>query len=791
MKRLESIILLLVTCVLPLRSQTVKLDSLEQRYAFYTKWCSPEKLYLHLDRTYYAYGETIWFNGYLENSSRRASLPTSNFIYVELLGSKGECVTRVKVKRDSLAGFPGHLDIPEKIESGMYTLRAYTIWNLNNPADYMFHQDVKILGQEPAATKPDPQGPLDVSFYPEGGRYFAGFKSAIGFKAMNRNGQSETICCFLVDSDGKIITPFSTLHDGMGAVEFTPEPGKTYFARIGKKDFPLPAPATEGVNLRCTRKDGYIYIHVSGVTPGKYRMFIRDAESIEKLVNIDFTGDERKFKMPLTSFRGGINHLLLVADNGQIASERLFYIKDNPAPKFNLKTNPAPARGLIHSSATLTAPSGQPLDGRFSVSVVRGSFARYKQNDDIISYMRLSSELRGTIHEPSHYFDESVSAQIRERDLDLLMMIQGWRYYDMDQVEKTDGSSFHLLHTKEMTQSITGRIERVLGKKVPKRFIFTVLIPSQKFTSIQEVEQARYFELTDMDLPENTGVVIKVNRLDEGIDYMPRWNGDTFAPAFKYRPAPILAGTPQPAESIPLEANIELTDTLQAAVITAHVNPFPNLFGGRTISGSDLDVYSSFTLVDYVKTVSMGFEYSEGVMTNTRRGAGAAVSSEAEGEDGADEIVRGGGAVKLVMDDNEQIWEMFESITMDEVEAINISGSPDFMYNSPGGLVTVKLKSGVSIERDISRERSMAYFVPLGWQKPKKFYSPRYDKGDINEYFDNRNTIYWNPCVQVDGGNASFDFCNTDQQDYPYVVRIEGCTLNGEFFSCHTLLQKK
>ena len=88
------------------------LDSLLLRFHTYSSLCSPEKVYLHYDRSCYTAGETVWFKGWIQESSRHSVLPPSNFIYTELLDGKGETLVRVKVKRDN-GGFPGYLTLPD------------------------------------------------------------------------------------------------------------------------------------------------------------------------------------------------------------------------------------------------------------------------------------------------------------------------------------------------------------------------------------------------------------------------------------------------------------------------------------------------------------------------------------------------------------------------------------------------------------------------------------------------------------------------------------------------------
>lgn len=45
-----------------------------------------EKLWLHLDKPYYAAGDEMWFKAYLVDAVNHCSDTLSNFIYVDLIG---------------------------------------------------------------------------------------------------------------------------------------------------------------------------------------------------------------------------------------------------------------------------------------------------------------------------------------------------------------------------------------------------------------------------------------------------------------------------------------------------------------------------------------------------------------------------------------------------------------------------------------------------------------------------------------------------------------------------------
>ena len=90
--------------------------------------------------------------------------------------------------------------------------------------------------------------------------------------------------------------------------------------------------------------------------------------------------------------------------------------------------------------------------------------------------------------------------------------------------------------------------------------------------------------------------------------------------------------------------------------------------------------------------------------------------------------------------------------------------------------------------------RNISNGKPLGWQTPKKFYSPEYEvkgKNIVDTGADRRSTLYWNPLLILnENGEASFKF-NTADGSSNYSVIIEGITFDGEYvFSKHKLFIK-
>src|ERR1035437_3012849 len=102
-----------------------------------------EKVYLQTDKPYYSAGEELWFKGYLVNATTLEPTALSQFIYVELIDKSDSVLYRVKIKRNSF-GFDGQMKLKPEIPSGYYTLRAYTSWMQNLPADFFFTKSILI-----------------------------------------------------------------------------------------------------------------------------------------------------------------------------------------------------------------------------------------------------------------------------------------------------------------------------------------------------------------------------------------------------------------------------------------------------------------------------------------------------------------------------------------------------------------------------------------------------------------------------------------------------------------------
>jgi len=81
-----------------------------------------------------------------------------------------------------------------------------------------------------------------------------------------------------------------------------------------------------------------------------------------------------------------------------------------------------------------------------------------------------------------------------------------------------------------------------------------------------------------------------------------------------------------------------------------------------------------------------------------------------------------------------------------------------------GGAVVITTKKGANAYKPMPKF-NIKTIIPLGFQKPAEFYSPRYETQEQREIGppDLRTTIYWNPNVTLSaGGEAAFGFYTAD-----------------------------
>src|SRR5690606_13148466 len=105
-----------------------------------------EKLYVHLDKSDYLLGDTIWYKAYVMDGVTGGFSQMSGVVYVELIDGEGNLVQRSRLVLVAASTHGEFVLDPTVVKPGRFQLRAYTRWLQNFGADYFYQRAVQVSG---------------------------------------------------------------------------------------------------------------------------------------------------------------------------------------------------------------------------------------------------------------------------------------------------------------------------------------------------------------------------------------------------------------------------------------------------------------------------------------------------------------------------------------------------------------------------------------------------------------------------------------------------------------------
>ena len=159
---------------------------------------SAESLYVSFDKPFYAVGETMWFSIFFLNPKT----VQSGVIYIDMLNPAGEVVMQQKLKAEDIGAY-SEFTIPFSWSEGYFRFRAYTLWNLNFDASWVFTKDIPIYSEwketlalpeyeaNPKTNVPaiKIKGSLKIMIQPDQATYQKGEKVTVNIRVTDANDQ--------------------------------------------------------------------------------------------------------------------------------------------------------------------------------------------------------------------------------------------------------------------------------------------------------------------------------------------------------------------------------------------------------------------------------------------------------------------------------------------------------------------------------------------------------------------------------------------------------------------------
>jgi TonB-dependent SusC/RagA subfamily outer membrane receptor len=772
-----------------------------------------EKLYLHLDKSFYTAGESIWFKAYLMDGRTYTPTALSEVVYVELIGPNGTILSKnvLKTNNGSAAGDFELSDVPL---SGTYSIRAYTNYmrNFGEDNDYTKHIFVNTGESDPLVnnTSENIETALDIQFFPEGGHAINGFLNPIAFKVLDSDGNSISVSGTIKDDMGNQITNFSTSHLGMGLFHFIPKPNRSYSAHLthhGEKlHFDLPDIKQRGVLMTVSNLQDYYKIELRATSDIKlkdYALVGKQEGTVQFNLAVNANKQENTtiVKLAKDIVDEGTLELTLWNDQKQPIAERLlFHENANSTKEVTIASakNSYERRELVVLEIDMNSKDLDPLNTDMSLSV-SNTVVNADENYavDIKTYMLLNSVVKGKIEQPGYYFNSDMPE--RKEHLDLLMRTQGWRQYVVE--DKLMESADYFLPEKGI--SLSGKVVSATNSSEPLTGSVSLTANNQE-EMIQDrakTDAEGTFRFRDLNFTDSTTVLLSANV------YHPKRKRN---PTSKYN---IILDTLRSPIVHPMNGNAFINTIPPKAFNSINEINRPFLYDDDTIALEEVlieaeKVEKKDTYVQKRKKVlyrepsqTVDFEnFSELGFTNlldalAGRVPGLTVRGMTTGQrfvylraasslsDANPESGPGAGSALVLLDGTPVGGDILQQMLPSNVDFIDVLKGPRAaIYGSraANGVVAIFSKDGTEKATMRGQLGGSLNFQYPGYDYSRRFYEPKYDANQSKPVAnDNRTTLLWKPYIKLDeNGKALVSFYVGDTLG-DYQVVLEGMSSEG------------
>lgn len=646
---------------------------------------------------------------------------------------------------------------------------------------------------------------LDVKFMPEGGTFINGIEQNIAFKIVDEFEKPVDAVLGIYNQDHQKITEVFAYNFGMGSFLFTPRKNETYYAKVLKPEniqsvYQLPIAKNDGVvfNLKKENQKIILKLHSTGEKSVLITGSFREKEIYTQSISLKYGLNE--FEIAEKELPIGICRFTVSEDKIPLA-ERIVFTNENK--QMNVKITPSkknylPREKVIVNVET-TDENGKPIPANLAISVVDDKLWTYaddKQNH-IISWFLMDSELKGKIERPQFYFDKK--EEKAQKSLDLVMLTNGYRYFEMIPEVKKNGKYKYL---PEKKNPIYGIVEDE-NKKPVKAEVY--LVEGDFKILKQTTSENGLFYFSDLNREYSYRIVAKSLRPKQKINVRIlsfKLNINPLAKqslsnidveeivkeaAIKEKPKPVSQGIEGILKTLPSvrgksdtiskEKNIEEVVVLGYSIVTKK----KSLSSITTVYSETLENRPNASVLNIVQgqaagvniTASSGQPGNKGQITI--RGIGTYNSN-------SDPL--------YVIDGYISNSSEFRKLNSNDIESVSVlkDAAATSIYGNRGAngvvIINSKRNKNSQIKFDITPQ---SYYAVLpverdsldAYSYTKSFAYPKYESTNTTYRHDYRETLYWNPVVETDkNGKAKVEFYQSDANS-AFRIMTEGISSSG------------
>lgn len=461
-----------------------------------------EQVFVHMDNTCYFLGDTIYFKAYVRRSDTGAPSGLSGVLYADLLNQDGFLVHRQQLELKGGQTY-GSFILEDSLYGGYYELRAYTRWQLNwgrkerphtsfanrwfisnSFADEYYVDYDKLYSRTfPVFDKPEepglfthdmtmrpmrrqfkdpnetPKGSLQL--FPEGGNLVAGVPCRMAFEANDENGKHLEGRCEIMKSNGEKVAEATTESRGRGCVAFTPNEGERYKAIFtwdeGKTETVVPKMEKDGVAMQVKQEGEDVILTVAAVgeaATSPIGLTVMSDGVLQHDEILDVTA-QQTIHLNAQQWPNGVAQITLYNGIGRVWADRMIFIRHDDFESTALSFETDGNEQIAPYAATHVGVKGGKPGAVISLAVRDAEHSEYTYDTgNILTEMLLASHIRGFVEQPEYFFEANDAKH--QRDLDLLLMVQGWRRFDWHTM--TAPGAFVLNHRPEATPFMTGEV---------------------------------------------------------------------------------------------------------------------------------------------------------------------------------------------------------------------------------------------------------------------------------------------------------------------------------------------
>lgn len=508
--------------------------SIKNKLTAYHEQTPEDRIYVQFDKPFYEPGDNVWLTTYVREGETMKASQKSDIVHVEFLNPKGTIEKSINlIAKNGIAA--GDFTLDAEALGGIYKVRAYTNWMKNEGKDNVFEKDLQVqdivlpnlkmkldfekkafgAGDEVIAklelntneNKPlsnynikfvanldgqqilakaevtDEEGikyikfnlPKDLktndgllnimidyngstesisrsipivlnkikfTLFPEGGDLVNGLESNVAFRALNEFDKPADVEGVVVTEKGTQITTFSSFHQGMGAFKFNPQANEKYSVRITKPEgiketFSLPKALSRGYVMNIDNsKSGDVSVNINTTENEELSLVAQVRGKVYYSTSVNAKPGINKIVFPTSNFPTGVSQITLFDSKGIPRSERLAFVNKDKQLNITVETDKEKylPREKVKMTLSVKDERGIPMPANLSLSVANDqllSFADDKSGN-ILSQLLLQQDINEKVEEPAFYFSDKEPKA--DQALDYLLLTAGWRRFTWEKM---------------------------------------------------------------------------------------------------------------------------------------------------------------------------------------------------------------------------------------------------------------------------------------------------------------------------------------------------------------------